>query len=133
DRRTEPQELVVVGRVADDRVRVADRDGHHLVLLSVDVDLLLLPPLDRAHPPPDLLAVAHRGHDLARPDLDPDAIVTVSARQPAGGDPRPVSRDVRGGAGAIPDDDLRRVAVRGQHFDDAVRTDAEVVVADLLH
>jgi hypothetical protein len=133
DRGPEPKELVVVGRVANDRVWVADRDGHHLVLLSVDVERLLLPHLDGAHLGLDLLAVAHRRHDLARPDFDPDAIETVSPRQPAGGDPRPVSGQLRGRAVGIPDDDLRRVTVRRQHFDDAVRADAEVVVADLLH
>src|SRR5262245_41064309 len=45
DRRPEPQELVAVGRVEDDCVRVANRDWDQLVLLPVDVQRLLLPHL----------------------------------------------------------------------------------------
>jgi hypothetical protein len=108
DRRPESQELVALRRVADDRVRVADGDRNHLVLLPVDVQRLLLPHFDGAHLGLDLLPVAHRRDDLTRSDDDPDAIETVPAREPAGGDSRPVPGQLRGRPVRVPDHDLRQ-------------------------
>ncbi len=71
DQRAQAEELVALRLAADDCMRVADRDRDELDGLVADVDRLRLPHLDRADVHLDLLAVAHRGDDLARPDGNP--------------------------------------------------------------
>ena len=129
DQRAQAEELVALRLAADDCMRVADRDRHEFDALVADVDRLRLPHLDRANVHLDLLAVAHRGDDLARPDGDPHLAGAATTGEPARRDPRSVAGELGGRAVRVPDHDLGAIAVRSRHLDDAVGADAEVVVA----
>ena len=130
DERAEAEELGAVGVAADDRVRVADRDRRELDLGAVDRERLRGADLHSAHLGLDLEPAAHARDDLARPDGDDDLVGAAPAGQPAGGDARAVPRELGRRAVRVPDDDLGARPVGGEHLEDPVRADAEVVVAE---
>ena len=73
---------------------------------------------------------AHARDDLARPDGDDDLVGAAPAREPAGGDARPVAGELGRRAVRVPDDDLGARPVGGEHLEDPVGADADVVVAE---
>src|SRR3954453_11011038 len=133
DERAEAQQLRALGVAADDRVRVADRDGRQLDAFALDGDRLGLADLDSPHLLLDLAAAAHRRRHLPRPYDDSHLVAAAAAREPACRDTRPVPGELRRGAVGVPDHDLGAVTVGGDDLEDAVGADAEVVVADPAH
>jgi hypothetical protein len=129
DQRPEAPNLVAVRLAPDHRVRVADGYGRQLDLFARDLDRLRLSDLDLAHVELDLAAAEPSG-DLARPDPDAHPLLPAPPCEPARRDPRSVPGELGRRAVRVPDHDLGLGAVRGDDFEDPVRADAEVVVAD---
>src|SRR5205814_652600 len=80
----------------------------------------------------DLAVAAKLRVDHARPDEDRDPVAPGPAREPARSDAGAVPGQLGDGAVGVPDHDLGGVTVDGDDLEDAIRPDAEVVVADLL-
>jgi hypothetical protein len=118
--RPEPDD---VRRIAlDDRVRVSDDDRDELDPVH------LLAPADR-HVSEILLDLAARkdaGDDAAAPDAHANGRRARSVGEPGGGDPRPVSGELRLRAVRVPDEDLDGIDARGEHLEHAVRPACEL-------
>src|SRR4051812_1848608 len=132
DERAEAQQLGAVGQPLDDGMRVPDRHRRELYLLAVHLDRLRRGHLDLAHPLLDFTLASQPCRDEPRPDQDAPLVGAGAAGEPACGDPRAVAGELRDRAVRVPDHDLGRVAVRRDDFQNPVRADAEVVVADAL-
>ena len=130
DQRPEAQQLGALGVAADDGVRVPHRDGCELHARPVDVQELHRSHLHRPHVHLHLEPAPHAGDDLAGADGNRDLAGARASGQPAGGDARAVAGELGRRAVRVPDDDLGARTFDGQDFQDAVRADSQVIVAE---
>src|SRR5438105_1755439 len=111
-------------------MRIADGDGYELDLLSADVDPFRWIDLDTADVEDDLL-VAKLGLDFAPADPNGDVVLPTPPREPSRDDAGAVPRQFSRRAVGIPDPHVRTRAVHGRDLEQAVGTDAVVVIAEL--
>jgi len=98
---------------------------------TTEVERLHLPHLDRSDIERDVAVLADDSFDLARSDRDRDSLGARPARKPGRDDAHAVAGELGDRAVGIPDADLGLRTVGGHDLEEAVRTDAVVVVAQL--